>query len=199
LAVTAVLVAGSAVQAGLLAANSGGAIPAFTGTQFYNDGFSSFTVSANVDFAVFAPGAFGVAFPGQDPSGGTEYVYAYQIANLSTDINKMTVGLNGGDEPLGSIGSVAGVGLVDPSASLYVGSGTPNSAAWDFAPGQLGNGLSSAVLFFTSPAPPELDTATVNAAFADTHNLPSPTPEPATLTLLALGAGITCFGKRRRM
>ncbi len=195
LAVSVVMVAGSAAQAGLLAASSGGAMPAFTGTQFFDDNFFGFTVSANVDYAVFAPGAFGAAFPGQDPSGGAHYVYAYQIDNLDTAITKLTVGLDG-DETLGAIGSVADPGTVDPSAALYVGAG-PTSSAWDFT--GLGTGQSSAVLFFTSAQAPELHSSTVAAAWSNSHDLPSPLPEPATLTLLALGAGVTCFGKRRRL
>jgi hypothetical protein len=194
LAISAMFVGGSVAQAGLLSANSGGAIPAFTGTQFFDDDFFGFTVSANVDYAVFAPGAFGVAFPGEDTSGGSDYVYAYQIENLDTNISKFTVGLHG-DEPLGSIGFISDVGLTDPTASLYVGAG-PTSSAWDFS--GFATGQESAVLFFTSAASPELDSATVAADWNNAHPLPSPLPEPASLTLLALGAGVIGFRKRRR-
>jgi PEP-CTERM motif len=196
LAVSALLGGAGAAQAGLLSANSGGAIAAFTGSQLFDDNFIGFTVSANVDYAVFAPGAFGVAFPGQDPSGGTDYVYAYQISNLDTDISKMTVGLDG-DEPLGAVGFVSDVGLVDPSAALYVGAG-PSSTAWDFDPGTLTNGTSSAILIFTSAAAPELDSTTVAAGWSNSNDLPSPVPEPATLSLVALGVATGCYGRRRR-
>jgi PEP-CTERM motif-containing protein len=195
LAVSAMFVGGSIAQAGILADNDGGALAGFTGTKFFDDNFFGFTVSANVDYAVFAPGAFGVAFPGLDPSGGTDYVYAYQIDNLDTNITKLTVGLDG-DEALGSIGSIADVGAVDPSAALYVGSG-PSSAAWDFT--GLGNGQSSALLFFTSAEAPELHISTVAADWSNTQDLPSPLPEPASLSLLAIGAGFMCVGKRRRV
>lgn len=186
---------GSSASAGILVSGGGG-MPAFTGSQLFNDSSSGFTISANVDFAVFAPGAFGVAFPGEDPSGGADFVYAYQIENLDTDIITMTVGLDS-DESLGTIGFIGDAGLVNPTASLFVGAG-PTSAAWDFGPGTLVNGTSSAILFFTSADAPELDSATVVAAFADSHNLPSPLPEPATLSLIALGAGIVFCGRRRR-
>lgn len=200
LAISAAFMAGNAAEAGLLSANSGGAIPAFTGTQLYSNSFAGFSVNASVDYAVFAPGAFGVAFPGQDPSGGTDYVYAYQINNLtgtipaSTAISQFTVGLDG-DEPLGATGFITDVGVTDPSASGYVGGG-PTSVAFDFAP-QIPLDGTSAVLFFTSAAAPELDSATVHAAWADTHELPSPLPEPATLGLLALGLVIAGGRKRR--
>ncbi len=195
LAVSAMLVAGSTAQAGLLSANSGGAMPGFTGTQLFDVNFSGFTVSANVDFAVFAPGAFGVAFPGEDTSGGTDYVYAYQIHNLDSDVTKLTVGLDG-DEALGTIGFIGDAGLLDPSTDLYVGV-PPTSSAWDFNPRLVIN-QSSAVLFFTSKGAPELHSATVSAGWFNSHDLPSPLPEPASLTLLALGAGVMCLGKRRR-
>ena len=199
LAVTAALMAGTAAEAGLLSANSGGAIGAFTGTQLFSNDFGGFTVNASVDYAVFAPGAFGVAFPGQDPSNGSDYVYAYQINNLpgtipaATAISQFTVGLDG-DEPLGATGFVSGIGITIPSSTGYVGSG-PTSVAFDFAANIPFDGT-SAILIFTSAAAPELDTATVHAAWADTHLLPSPSPEPATLGLLAMGLGL--IGTRRR-
>ena len=207
LAVAACMVSGQGAQAGLLSSNSGGAIPGYTGSiLFSGDSFTDYgiyqdpinmipySVSANVDYAVFAPGAFGVAFPGQDPSGGTEYVYAYQIENLDTDISKLTVGLDG-DEPLGTVGFLA-TGLTDPTASSFIGAG-PTSAAWDFTvPGALTNGNSSAVLIFTSAAAPEWDTATVAAAWSNTQNLPSPVPEPASLGLIAVGLGLVSIRRK---
>ncbi len=197
LTVSVILVGGSVAQAGLLSANSGGAMPGFTGTQLFDDNFFGFTVSANVDFAVFAPGTFGVAFPGLDPSAGAHYVYAYQIQNLDTDISKMTVGVDG-DETLGTVGFISSLGLTDPTTSSYVGSG-PTSAAWDFTvPNPLTIGNSSAVLFFTSAEAPELDLSTVAAAWSNTHDLPSPVPEPASLALMGLGLGLAIVRKNGR-
>lgn len=190
LAATAVMLGGQTAEAGLLAANSGAAIPAFTGTQFFDDDFFGFTVSANVDYAVFAPGTF----PFADPSGGNDYVYAYQIDNLDTDIVQFTVGVDG-DETLGSIGSIVDGGSNNPTAALYVGAG-PSSAAWDFS--GFSSGQTSDILFFTAAEAPELDSSTVSAQWANTHDLPSPAPEPASLSLLALGA-VLCSGRRRRM
>jgi hypothetical protein len=177
-----------------------GTIPAFTGIRSFETYEFGEYVYTQVGYTVFAPGDFDVAFPGQDPSGGADYVYAYKIGNwnpydfssVSPDVSKFTVGLDG-DEPLGTIGFIGGEG-VDPSASLFVGTG-PTSAAWDFDPGQLTDGAESAILFFTSPNPPEWDTATVTAAGASTHNLPSPVPEPASLGLLAVAA-VTGMGRR---
>lgn len=190
LAMSAVLLGGASAQAGLLSANSAGALAGFSGSQLFDDNFFGFTVSANVDYAVFAPGDF----PFADPSGGTEYVYAYQIENLDTDVSKFTVGLDG-DEPLGSIGFVGDVGLTDPTASGFIGAG-PTSAAWDFtAPSALTANNSSAILIFTSAAAPELHSSTVEAAWANSHDLPSPLPEPASLGLVT--AGLAMISVRR--
>jgi len=180
----------------LLSANSGGAIPAYTGSQAFSNGFMTFTVNADVDYAVFAPGAFGAAFPGLDPSGGTEYVYAYQVENTdpATDISKLTVGLDG-DEPLGTIGFIPDAGLHDPADELFVGA-PPTSAAWDFsAATPLPSGVTSAILIFTSAAGPEWDTGTTHGVFADQQALPSPAPEPASLALMAMGLG--AMGSRK--
>ncbi len=199
LAASAVFMGGDAVEAGLLSANSGGAIPAFTGSQAFVDGFAGFTVNASVDFAVFAPGAFGVAFPGLDPSAGADYVYAYQIINSDTPdasaISTFTVGLDG-DEPLGAIGFIGAAFLVDPSGSSYVGIG-PSSAAWDFtAPGVIPVDTESSILIFTSAAAPGLDFATVSGAWSATRELPSPMPEPAALGLVALGMGLISLRRK---
>jgi len=181
-----IVYAASAVPAaGMKLTNSEGSIPTFTGSQLFDNGLLGFTVSANVDFAVFEPGVFDTAFPGHDPSGGADHVYAFQIENLGTDALLMSLGLDG-DESLGAVGFIGDAGLVNPSEFQLVGSG-PTSASWNFGQGQLTTGLSSAILFFTSANPPELDSATVLAAFADTHDLPSPTPEPASAALIGLG------------
>lgn len=199
----AVLLGGGAVaEAGLLSANSGGALPGFTGTQLFDDpaflGIPGLSISANIDFAVFAPGSFNAAFPGQDPSAGADYVYAYQIANLDNNISKLTVGLDG-DETLGTVGFVSDAGLIDPVASSFTGSG-PTSAAWDFDQASLPSGSSSAILIFTSAQAPELHSSTLLAtnSVPNSHDLPSPLPEPATLGLMAMGLGIVGFGRRRR-
>ena len=73
------------------------------------------------------------------------------------------------------------------------------TAGWDFNSPTLNYGSTSDVLLFTSPFPPEEDTATVSGgAHIKTENLPSPTPEPATFALLAVGAAVALARRRRR-
>lgn len=189
-----------AIVVPLLSANNSGAIPAYTGSQLFNIDFFTFTVNANVDFAVFAPGTFDTAYPGEDTSGGTEYVYAYQVLSLDPDtaVKGITVGLDG-DEPLGVIGYIGDGVWGDPTSSAYVGSG-PSSSAWDFTGASaIPNGSYSAILVFTSAAGPEWDTGTITSTeWSDEQILPSPVPEPASLALMGLGLGLAIIRKNDR-
>ena len=57
----------------------------------------------NVDYCVYAPGQFSLSFPAwDDPTDGTQYVYAYQIFNdvdrsypSKAPVVRFSVGLNG--------------------------------------------------------------------------------------------------------
>src|SRR5205085_1845327 len=67
--------------AGPLATN-GISIPGFTGTTAFDAPYNGGTqhLLVNLDFAVFLPGTYPLA---QDPSHGTQFVYAYQAYNVS--------------------------------------------------------------------------------------------------------------------
>ncbi len=175
-------------------------------------------VSVDLEFAVYAPDDEGSLFDatfgsGADPSGGTEFVYAYQVFNLSqgsSPVTALTIGLDGDEPfdlgpPLGRISFLAGTGDVGPSASYMApsdGSAPPTSARWAFmnAP-YLPTGQASEVLFFTSPGAPELDSATITGAWTASGLAPSPSnqipvPEPATLAFLGLSA-LAMLGRRK--
>jgi hypothetical protein len=160
---------------------------------------------ADVDFAVFAPGGFGLSYGGAaDPSGGTEYVYAYQIHNTAPgavgdrSISTMTVGLDGDESPAG-VGFVLAGGLA-PSASSFVPAGPPfTSARWSYTGALLAPGMTSEILLFTSPNGPEMDDASLIGGINDTQLLPSPVPEPASVVLLVLGAAALLIVRRGRM
>ncbi len=162
-------------------------------------------LKADVDFAVFAPGMFGLSYgAAADPSGGTDYVYAYQIHNTAggavgdRSISSMTVGLDGDESPAG-IGFVPAGGLA-PSSSSFIPAGPPfTSAAWSFNPLLAPGGTTSEILIFTSPHGPELDNASLIGGINNTQLLPSPVPEPATFVLLSLGAVALLVIRRGRM
>ena len=161
-------------------------------------------LAVDIQYCVYAPGQFALSFPGEDPSGGSEYVYAYEVANDIAPhpvdppfdpgyVTRFSVGLNDEDEQAANIGFVDGAGQ-NPNASFLV----PRTAGWDFTSPTLNYVSTSDVLLFTSPFPPELDTATVSGgAHIKTENLPSPTPEPATFALLAVGAAVALARRRR--
>jgi hypothetical protein len=155
---------------------------------------------ADVEFAVFAPGFY----PGADPSGGTNYVYAYQVMPAldtdgttilgSTYVSWYSVGLDGDENPSG-IGPDPTQGVLGGQAPDTSGfQGTPiTTALWEYIPTVLNvhTGAYSEVLLFTSPYGPEWDNASVSGGFGlqDMESLPSPAPEPMTVLLIGLGVG----------
>ena len=186
--------------------------PAWTGTQQFTASFFDVQISADVDYAVYPPGQFALSSSQHldnptDPSGGSDYVYAYQIWNSAVSnvgLNGFSMGFsdlvdNGNDqkEPA-NIGFLSGFGLA-PSSSYFVPSTPPaQSGRWDFNPTILSSG-NSTILLYTSVNPPEWDKASIlGGGLANTQNLPNPTPEPATWILLITVAAGGLFLVRRR-
>jgi hypothetical protein len=167
-------------------------------------------VAVNVDYCVYAPGQFGLSFSGADPTGGTEYVYAYQIRNTLSPhpypaykgaVTRFSEGLSGGDEQASHIGSVLD-DPNDPNRKMPTAQQLSlQTAGWDFnSPGELKYGYTSGVLFFTSPHSPEMDTGSVTGSmgFYASGQFPSPAPEPATGGLLGAGLIVLAGRKARR-
>jgi len=162
------------------------------------------TLDVDVEFAVFAPGAYENS--GTDPSGGTEYVYAYQVFNDragDTPVSSFTVGLDPASDP-DDIGSDSGSGTAGgtaPSAKAFSGS-PPSSAVWYFFNNTIDPPPAneySEVLIFTSPnAPRWTPSSLLDSGLSDTQDLPSPVPEPATLGLLAGGAALAFVLRKKR-
>jgi hypothetical protein len=186
-----------------LLCNDPNAIAAWSGEKAFTATDGTFSINAAVDFAVYAPGKFNTTFGGADPSGGTEYVYAYQIFNVtdpaSEEITKISVGLLplSGAHNIGVLTSppVLGGGIVP---DLYRLSG--GSARWNFDDPTIAYGDHTAVFFFTSPDAPEWLAASVQDGLAASGLLPSPmpVPEPTTLALLLLGGAFGTRGWYRR-
>jgi hypothetical protein len=178
----------------------GNAMPGWSGTLPLS-GSSLPTVA--VEYAVFAPGSFNVAFGGGDPSGGTQFVYAYQLLNNAASpraVTKFTVGLDPGAAPSGIMemndpNLPAGVGTsvvpaLAPTMSPYT------SAVWTF--NTIGIGAKSEILLFTSPWDPKWLSGTVKgtSAIGESGNVPSPVPEPGTLLGLAIAGVLFILGRR---
>ena len=182
------------------------AMPAWQGSSLINSSFPSGAFSTNVDYAVYAPGKFDLSFPGQDPSGGAQYVYAYQILNSlnsTASIREFTVGLHGNGSPA-DIGSVADP--IPPSGNAenlaYFSGSPPTSAVWSYTDSMISSGAESRILVFTSPNPPEWDLASLlgtrgSLGQAPGLGLPSPTPEPTAL--LGLGTIACAFVLMRQL
>jgi hypothetical protein len=202
--IIAVCVALSAVntQAGPLPFDPNGLGGPFQGTQPFFGNVGPFTISANVDFSVYAPGHFNLSYPGQDPSGGTQFVYAYEVFNTGTmpatasPISIFTEGLlpNSAAANIEALPLVAGQ---QPDNSSFTGL-PPTSARWDYTVHNLGLGANSWILLYTSPHGPTFQPGSVQGGgLSNTQNLPSPVPEPSTLILLAIGGSALLMFRRR--
>jgi len=177
------------------------AIPAWRGTQQFYATSGVKKLQVDVEYAVYAPGNYS----GTDLTGVTAFVYAYQIFNNllgNAPVSSFSVGLDPTANPA-NIGSDAGSGTLGgtaPTASAFSGS-PPTSSAWYFFLNTIDPPPAneySTVLLFTSPYGPQWAPATVmNGGLGNTRDLPSPTPEPATLALMALG-GVGLLARRRR-
>lgn len=158
-------------------------------------------LNADVDYAVYAPGHFhqslALGYP-TDPSGGTQYVYAYQILNNtggSEAVSNLSVGLTGalpddqgGDKQVSNIGWISPYGgEVQPSDGRTNGGPPPQDVIWDL---NLPVPDLSSILIYTSPFPPEMDSATLQGGPSAQGTLPSPVPEPASGVLLCAAIAV---------
>jgi len=203
-AVTAVLVGvGGTADASPLVSDLN-AMPAWQGTQQFSVTSGVKKLQVDVEYAVYAPGKYGLS--GTDQSLGTQFVYAYQVFNdlLGNEpVSSFSVGLDP-TANVANIGSDAGSGTLGgtaPTASAFTGS-PPTSAVWYFFMNTIDPPLAneySTVLLFTSPYGPQWAPATVmDGGLGNTHDLPSPIPEPATMALVGLGlAGLVARHRRR--
>lgn len=196
-----VLSCGNPAWAALLADNAN-ALDGWHDTLIAEHSSGEDVLSMKVDYAVFAPGQY----PGQVPDKDSQYVYAYQAFNQAVSTVALTafsVGLdpladadNIGDDA--SAGQPGVGGGVSPDLAIV---GTSSARwGWGWIGGfEVGADEHSTVVLFTSPNAPTWDTATMlNGGFPTPVGLlPSPVPEPATASLLALGLA-AMLGRWRR-
>jgi hypothetical protein len=164
--------------------------------------YSDFSLSGSVEWVVFGPGQFNLAFPASPyHPPATELVYAYQIDNVGTsDTSTLDVAIVAGRSvdtvgffPLTYSGSNAGM---QPSSSTFVPS--PPSyqfAHWSFQGGILTGQSSSGLAYASAYVPENQFGSLANSGLgADADPLPSPSttlvpfPEPATTALLLVSA-----------
>jgi hypothetical protein len=161
-------------------------------------------LSADVDWAVFAPGVYIAAFPGTGYApAADQFVYAYQVFSTGAGpVTQMTVNMiesneanNVGDDPVALAGVAPLIG--------WFGAPPPDlqTANWAFA-GLVG-GQNSDGLVYASVNMPLWDHAAyiVNLGTFAVGPVPTPSdviPEPATISLLASGLVIGVVLRRRR-
>lgn len=176
------------------------AMAAWRGSTLFADG----VLNVMVDYAVYAPGNYGVG----DPSGGTRFVYAYQAFNLSTTrpFSNLSVGFedpsvvfDGGFDP----GHALTGGVIPLFQDSQGGSGFPSSsfrsifmnAGGPFT--KVNPGQYSQVLLYTSPFGPQMYASSVIDEGQQVQlELPSPVPSATSLSVLAI-AGIAQIRRRR--
>jgi hypothetical protein len=183
-------------KANLLDYSSYAYIDATNRVWYGQTNYNSAPLSGSVEWVVFAPGKFNLAFPSspyQPPSN--ELVYAYQIDNVgSSDASTLDVAIVAG-RPADSIGyfplTYSGTNNgIAPTSSSFVPSSPFVLAHW-FKQGGILAGQSSSGLAYASPNVPEDEFGSLinSGAGADADPLPSPstvivpTPEPGAMTL----------------
>jgi hypothetical protein len=188
--------AASVAQAGPLPLDGNALGGANQGTQTFQNKGGPTTLTVDVEFAVYAPGQFTKSFgAGSDPSGGTDFVYAYEAFNrnvppLARSLASFTVSLlaGAGATNIEYLPTVFGSFGLLPASSSFGGSPS-NAARWDFTGQTIGTDENSQVLLFTSPNPPtEMISSVVGGGLANSQFLPSPIPEPASWALLVTGS-----------
>jgi len=211
----------SLAHAELMSTDTVNAIPGWYANEpiHFTEDSNEEVVDGSIDYAVYAPGNFNLSFPGQDPSGGSEYVYRYQLHNnagTSTDyMKKLTVGLVG----LVAITDAANCEWIEPNTGPYPSGGVapsasqvgiigdpPTSAIWGYkASAPISPGSDSKMLIFTSPYSPTFQVASVLSQSLINHRVdnggnqynwwegqlpsPDPVPEPSSLFCLLASAG----------
>jgi hypothetical protein len=164
--------------------------PGYTGAATFDGSVGSAKLYVDLQYAVYAPGRYSHA--SADLSGGTDWVYAYQVFNRGTSTRNVTtlvVGLlenapAGNEQADPDAGALGGI---EPDSILPLS----RSMLFDFWP-EVHPGQHSSVLLFTSPYPPTFGPTSVEAGgIAAQDSAPTPLPEPASVLLVLAGLFVT--------
>ncbi|REK17184.1 MAG: PEP-CTERM sorting domain-containing protein [Planctomycetota bacterium] len=176
------------------------ALPGFQGTANFNGTVGTAILDANVEFAVYEPGNFALTFPAlDDPSGGTEYVYAYQVYNngvtANTRVQELSIFLEPNLNPVTATGDTPDGGLLPNLVQIPIGGTGQSNVKWTWLSPLFNVGLFSEIVLFTSPLEPHYVLSSVKGGSTTiaSNALPSPVPEPSTLALV-LTAAVACLG-----
>ena len=181
-----------------------GILPGHAGA--YSSGNTPFSggagLNGQVEWAVFAPGAFPFDTGGAWTPAVGEMSYVYQLYSTGTDeISKYQVPLFNPSGNEGAFEATGITGILPDSVTL----GVPGSVEWFFIP-KLGQNENSSALAFSSPTIPIDTYSIVVNGGSYTLAIPIPTPgtepipEPGTLVLLLGGfafAALTRMTRRR--
>ena len=164
----------------------------WSGSTSFDNGVG---VAGYVDWAVFAPGDFPYPGTGYAPTAG-EMVYTYQLFSTGADaISSFSVALENPADNIGSFSGLTGDAVINTVLLPGV------KAEWQFA-GVTTNSNSEGLAFSSPYVPKDLFGLAVNGGtFSVVIPLPTPSdveiPEPATLSVLALG-GVALIRRRRK-
>jgi hypothetical protein len=198
-AITSAFVFAASAEASLY--NDPNAMTGFAGTTSFDITVSDVSLKADVEYAVYAPGTY----PGKDLTGGSKYIYAYQIFNSfnrsrpNVAIDFFSVGISSGvtidNIYTDNIYSYTLGSGVDPLSNIFA-----QSAGFTFAVQSLDSREWSNVLIFTSVLSPTMGFGTISGGGASgMAALPTPSmlPEPATIALLLPAILIFTLNRRK--
>lgn len=156
--------------------------------------FNNGNLIGSVDYAVYGPGQYSgtTIFPSMD------YVYAYRVSDAAASkvsIDFFSVGLEA-NAIVGNLTYEAVAGDVIPGYQSILSESVLN--LFFGSAGPITKGKHSAILLYSSPMQPMQGFGTVSGGFTggEIVSLAAPIPEPATLTLLALGGAFAARSRR---